>query len=91
MRTGGWTIYNSGMTRIEAGLSLAAVLLTIVGAAFWIGSNMATREAMDGNMREIRATMDGNMREIRATMDGNMREIRAYIVDHMDGHPPGAD
>ena len=68
------------MTRIEASLALAAVLLTIVGAAFWTGSNMATREAMDGNMREI-----------RATMDGNMREIRVYIVDHLDGHPPGAD
>ena len=87
MRTGGWTIYYSGMTRFEEWIAFCALALTIVGAIFWLGSSMATESDVDALRRE----MDGNMREIRATMDSNMREIRAYIVDHMDGHPPGAD
>lgn len=31
------------------------VIVTVIGAAFWLGSTMATRADLDANMREIRA------------------------------------
>lgn len=76
-------IYNSGVTRTEELIAFAAIALSIIGAAFYLGSTMATERDVDA----VRSAMDANMREIRATMDANMREIREALVDHLDGHP----
>lgn len=75
--------YNTAVTRTEELIAFAAIALTIIGAAFYLGSTMATERDVDA----VRSAMDANMREIRATMDANMREIREAIVDHLDGHP----
>ena len=61
------------MTRFEQWVAFAALAATVVGAAFWLGSTMATKSDVDG---------------IRRAMDENMRELRTYIVDHLDGHSP---
>ena len=64
------------MTRAEQWLAVAALAATIIGAAFWLGSAMATKSDVDA---------------LRQTMDSNMREIRTYIVEHIDGHPTDDD
>ena len=76
-------IYNTGVTRTEELIAFAAIGLTIIGAAFYLGFTMASERDVDA----VRSAMDANMREIRATMDANMREIREAIVNHLDGHP----
>ena len=60
------------MTRTEEWVAFGTLALTIIGAVFWLGSNMATESDVDA---------------VRRAMDENMREIRTYIVDHLDGHP----
>ncbi|MCY4633227.1 MAG: hypothetical protein OXG04_01750 [Acidobacteria bacterium] len=70
------------MTRTEQWiafvLSAMAVILTVIGAAFCLGSMMAT-EADVAGLRE-------EMREMIERSEAQMRELRGYLVDHLDGH-----
>ena len=67
--------YPGHMTRAEQFAAFLALAATVIGAAFWLGSTMATKD---------------DVAEIRRVMDTNMRELRTYIVDHLDGHPARA-
>ena len=64
-------------------IAALAVILTVIGAAWWTGRQMATRE----DLAQIRADIaDG-----RRSTDEQMRELRGYIVQHLDGHAPAPD
>ncbi|MCY4634007.1 MAG: hypothetical protein OXG04_05780 [Acidobacteria bacterium] len=70
------------MTRTEQWIAFAvsamAVILTVIGAAFYLGSMMAT-EADVAGLRE-------EMREMIERSEAQMQELRGYLVDHLDGH-----
>ncbi len=70
------------MTRTEQWIAFAvsamAVILTVIGAAFYLESMMAT-EADVAGLRE-------EMREMIERSEAQMQELRGYLVDHLDGH-----
>ena len=70
------------MTRTEQWIAFAvsatAVILTVIGAAFYLGSRMATEDDIAGLREE--------MREMLERSEAQMQELRGYLVDHLDGH-----
>ena len=84
--------------RANGWLPAVAIILTIIGAAFVLGSRMATRDdlaafraAVDAEFAEVDAefaAVDAEFAQIRA----ELAEIRGYFVSHLEGHaPPGRD
>jgi hypothetical protein len=63
---------------IAFAVSATAVILTVIGAAFYLGSMMAT-EADVTSLRQ-------EMREMIERSEAQMQELRGYLVDHLDGH-----
>ena len=66
------------MTRAEQWIAFAALAATVLGAAFYIGSMMATEADVAGLRQE--------MREMLERSEAQMQELRGYLVDHLDGH-----
>ena len=66
------------MTRTEQWIAFAALAATVIGAAFYIGSMMATEADVTGLRQE--------MREMIERSEAQMQELRGYLVDHLDGH-----
>ena len=58
--------------------SAVAVILTVIGATWWLGSTLATKDDL--------AAIRQEMREMRERSEAQMQELRGYIVDHLDGH-----
>ena len=65
--------------RAELWIAAAGLFLTIIGAAWWAGSTLATKEDINAIREELR--------EDRQRSDAQMEELRGYIVGHLDGHP----
>ena len=65
--------------RAEFWIAAAGLFLTIIGAAWWAGSTLATKEDINAIREELR--------EDRQRSDAQMEELRGYIVGHLDGHP----
>ena len=71
-------------------IAAAAVIFTVIGAAWWTGRQMATREdlaALRQEMTDAHAEMTAEHALIRNEIASQMRELRGYIVDHLEGHP----
>lgn len=66
------------MTRTEQWIAFAALAATVLGAAFYLGSMMATEADVAGLRQE--------MREMLERSEAQMQELRGYLVDHLDGH-----
>lgn len=62
--------------------SAVAVILTVIGATWWLGSTLATKDDLAVIRQEIRQ----EMQEMRERSEAQMQELRGYIVDHLDGH-----
>ncbi len=74
--------------RAELWIAAAGLFLTIIGATWWLGSNLATKTdiaAIRQELQQDRERSDDQMLELR----GQMQELRGYIVGHLDGHPGG--
>ena len=63
---------DSRTNRILAGVGVFSVLLSILGATWYLSATMATK---------------ADVAEIRREMNEHMRELRQYLMDHVDGHP----
>ena len=77
------------MTRKEGWIAFAALVFTVIGAAFYLGSMMATEADVAGlrqEMREMRERSEAQMQELRERSEAQMQELRGYLVDHLDGH-----
>ncbi len=59
-------------------ITFVALVLTVIGAAFYLGSAMATEDDVAGLREE--------MREMREQSEAQMRELRGHLVEHLDGH-----
>ena len=66
------------VTRIEGWITFVALVLTVIGAAFYLGSTMATEDDVAGLRQE--------MREMGERSEAQMQELRGHFVDHIDGH-----
>jgi len=66
------------VTRTEQWIAFAALAATVLGAAFYLGSMMATEADVAGLRQE--------MREMLERSEAQMQELRGYLVDHLDGH-----
>ena len=71
-----------GMRKTEW-IAFATLMLTIIGAAWWTGARMATKEDLAVLRQEIRQ----EIRTLREHVDAQMAELRGYLIDHLDGHP----
>lgn len=60
-------------------IAFATLMLTIIGAAWWTGARMATKEDLAVLRQEIQT--------LREHVDAQMAELRGYFIDHLDGHP----
>ena len=60
-------------------ITFGALVLTVIGAAFYLGSTMATEDDVAGLRQELR--------ELRERAEAQMQELRSHLVDHLDGHP----
>ena len=69
---------HSTVTRTEQWIAFAALAATVLGAAFYLGSMMATEADVAGLRQE--------MREMLERSEAQMQELRGYLVDHLDGH-----
>lgn len=56
----------------------ATVIITIIGATWWLAGNMATKD----DLAELRQ----EVQRLQEHVDAQMTELRGYIVDHLDGH-----
>ena len=81
------------MERRQLWIAAAAVMLTVIlsvsGATWWVGRNMATREDMTELRNELRNEITVARDEIRATresVNAQMEELRGYIVQHLEQH-----
>ena len=70
-------------TERQTWIAALAVILTVIGAAWWTGRQMATREDL--------AAVRQKLTNFRGEMQAQMRELRGYIVQHLDGHAPDPD
>lgn len=61
-----------------AGIVLT-IVVTVIGATWYLGSTMATESDIADLRQEIRG--------VGERLDAQMEEIRNYLVDHFDGHP----
>ena len=66
------------MSRKEGWIAFATLVATVIGAAFYLGSMMATEDDVMGLRQE--------MREMIERSEAQMQELRGYLVDHLDGH-----
>ena len=66
---------DSTTNRILAGVGVLLVLLSILGATWYLSAAMATMATK------------ADIAEIRREMNEHMRELRQYLMDHVDGHP----
>ena len=64
--------------RTEGWITFVALVLTVIGAAFYLGSTMATEDDVEGLRQE--------MREMRERSEAQLQELRGHLVDHLDGH-----
>ncbi len=64
-------------------IAFATLLLTVIGAAWWTGARMATKEDLAVLRQEIRL----EIRTLREHVDAQRAELRGYLVDHLNGHP----
>ena len=71
-----------GMRKTEW-IAFATLMLTIIGAAWWTGARMATKEDLAVLRQEIRQ----EIRALREHVDAQMAELRGYLIDNLDGHP----
>ena len=67
-------------TERQTWIAALAVILTVIGAAWWTGRQMATREDLAAVRQELT--------NFRGEMQAQMQELRGYIVQHLDGHAP---
>ena len=77
------------VTRKEGWSAFIALVMTVIGAAFYLGSMMATEADVAGLRQEIgemRERSEAQMQELRERSEAQMREFRGYLVDHLDGH-----
>ena len=84
------------MQQRQMWIATAAVMLTVIGGAWAVGRNMATRN----DVAELRAEIQANrastearfvelrteIRAARESADSRMDELRDYIVQHVDQH-----
>ena len=59
------------------------IVVTVVGATWYLGSTMATEDDITALRREMREEIRG----VGDRLEAQMEEIRGYLVDHFDGHP----
>ena len=64
--------------RAELWLAAAGLFLTIIGATWWLESNLATKADIAAIRQELQ--------QDRERSDDQMQELRGYIVGHLDGH-----
>lgn len=64
-------------------IAAAAVILTVIGTAWWTGRQTATRE----DLAELRQEMVNQHALIREEIASQMQEIRGYIINHLEDHP----
>ena len=74
------------MTRKEFWIAVATLAATVIGAAFYLGSAMATTTADVAAVRRDIAELQGQVQEMRERSEAQMQELRGYLVDHLDGH-----
>ena len=78
-------------------IAFATLMFTVIGAAWWTGARMATKDDLAGLRQEIRLEMqtlrehvDAQMAELRlrpsASTSTRRSELRGYL-DHLNGHP----
>ena len=60
-------------------IAFATLMFTIIGAAWWTGARMATKDDL--------AVLRLEMQTLREHVDAQMAELRGYLVDHLNGHP----
>ena len=61
--------------RAELWLAAAGLFLTIIGATWWLGSNLATKAGIAAIRQELQ--------QDRERSDDQMQELRGYIVGHL--------
>ena len=64
-------------------IAFATLMLTVIGAGWWIGARMATKE----DLAVLREAMRLEIQTLREHVDAQMAELRGYLVDHLNGHP----
>jgi hypothetical protein len=67
--------------RLDIWIAASGLFLTIIGATWWLGTNLATKT----DISDIRL----ELRQDRQRSEAQMEELRGYIVGHLDGHPGG--
>ena len=60
-------------------IAFATLMLTVIGAAWWTGARMATKEDL--------AVLRYEIQTLREHVDAQMAELRGYLIDHLNGHP----
>ena len=82
-------------------IAFATLMFTVIGAAWWTGARMATkddlavlRQELRLEIQTLREHVDAQMAELRLEIqtlrehvDAQMAELRGYLVDHLNGHP----
>lgn len=63
------------------------IVVTVVGATWYLGSTMATEDDITALRREMREEIREEIRGVGDRLEAQMEEIRNYLVDHFDGHP----
>ena len=71
-----------GMRKTEW-IAFATLMLTVIGAAWWTGARMATKE----DLAVLRQGIRLEIQTLREHVDAQMAELRGYLVDHLNGHP----
>ena len=64
-------------------IAFATLMVTIIGAAWWTGARMATKE----DLAVLRQEMRLEIHALREHVDAQMAELRGYLMDHLNGHP----
>ena len=76
------------MEQRQMWIATAAVMLTVIlsvtGATWWVGRNIATRE----DVAQIRNEITAEIRVGRESADAQMEELRGYIFQHLAQHNP---
>ena len=87
------------MQQRQMWIATAAVMLTVIGGAWTVGRNMATRDDVAELRAEVQANRESTearfvelrreIRTARESADSQMEELRGYIVQHLDQHGRG--
>ena len=62
---------------VERWVTPVTVVITVIGATWWLAGNMATKD----DLAELRQ----EVQQLREHVDAQMAELQGYIVDHLDG------